>query len=63
MPRFFCQELAHTHAVTLIQRLCSALNLNTHIQLLFVDDVYICGVCEIPAQFHWVKAPTNNDRL
>ena len=54
---------ANTGAVTLIQRFGSVLNLNILFQLLFVEDIYIGGVNEIPAQFHWVKAPTRNDRL
>jgi hypothetical protein len=47
-----------TGAVTLIQRFGSALNLNIHFHMLFLDGVYV----ERPdgsLRFRWVKAPTN----
>jgi hypothetical protein len=34
---------AHTGAVTLIQRFGSALNLNIHFHMLFLDGVYVDG--------------------
>ena len=37
---------AHTGAVTLIQRFGSALNLNIHLHVLFLDGVYIDGTNE-----------------
>jgi len=49
---------AHTGAVTLIQRFGSALNLNIHFHMLFLDGVYV----ERPdglLRFRWVKAPTS----
>jgi hypothetical protein len=52
-----CQT-AHTGAVTLIQRFGSALNLNIHFHMLFLDGVYV----ERPyggVRFRWVKAPTS----
>jgi hypothetical protein len=33
--------MAHTGAVTLIQRFGSALNLNLHFHMLFLDGVYV----------------------
>jgi hypothetical protein len=53
---FSCQH-ARTGAVTLIQRFGSALNLNVHFHMLFLDGVYV----ERPdgsLLFRWVKAPT-----
>ena len=49
---------AHTGAVTLIQRFGSALNLNIHFHMLFLDGVYVDGVDEAVG-FRWVKAPTS----
>ncbi len=54
MPR----STARTGAVTLIQRFGSALNLNLHFHMLFLDGVYV----EHPAgavRFCWVNAPTS----
>lgn len=53
---FSCKH-ARTGAVTLIQRFGSALNLNVHFHMLFLDGVYV----ERPdgsLLFRWVKAPT-----
>ena len=53
----FSRKAAQTGAVTLIQRLGSALNLNIHFHLLFLDGVYV----ERPdgtLGFRWVKAPS-----
>lgn len=54
---FSCRT-AQAGAVTLIQRFGSALNLNIHFHMLFLDGVYI----ERPdgsLRFRWVKAPTS----
>ena len=53
-------KTAHTGAVTLIQRFGSALNLNIHFHMLFLDGVYV----ECPdgsLRFRWVKAPTSEE--
>lgn len=49
---------AHTGAVTLIQRFGSALNLNIHFHMLFLDGVYV-GETSSSARFRRVKAPTS----
>jgi hypothetical protein len=41
----FKQRSARTDAVTFIQRFGSALNLNVHFHILFLDGVYIDGWC------------------
>ena len=55
----FTHKTAKTGAVTLIQRFGSALNLNIHFHMLFLDGVYEInsegGIC----QFHGIKAPTS----
>ncbi len=54
----FTRDSAHAGAVTLIQRFGSALNLNVHFHMLFLDGVYV----ERPdgrLRFRWVKAPTS----
>ncbi len=54
----FTQDNARTGAVTLIQRFGSALNLNVHFHMLFLDGVHV----ERPdgrLRFRWVKAPTS----
>jgi hypothetical protein len=50
-------KMAHTGSVTLIQRFGSALNLNIHFHMLFLDGVYIdiWGA----TRFRWVEAPTS----
>jgi hypothetical protein len=48
---------ARTGAVTLIQRFGSALNLNIHFHMLFLDGVYIDRP-DGSARFRWVKALT-----
>ena len=50
-----------TGAVTLIQRFGSALNLNIHFHILFLDGVYVCRD-DHPPRFQRVKAP-NKDEL
>ena len=37
----FTHKMAHTGAVTLIQRFGGALNLNVHFHMLFLDGVYV----------------------
>jgi hypothetical protein len=51
---------AHTGAVTLIQRFGSALNLNIHFHMLFLDGVYV-GEAASSARFRWVKEPTSDE--
>lgn len=57
----FTITTVHTGAVTLIQRFGSALNLNIHFHMLFLDGVYLNGNADTPPRFHWVKAPTSDD--
>jgi len=52
------KSTGHTGAVTLIQRFGSALNLNIHFHMLFLDGVYV-GEAGSSARFRWVKAPTS----
>jgi hypothetical protein len=52
---------AKTGAVTLIQRFGSALNLNPHLHMLFLDGVYIDNPHRSRARFRWVKAPTSDE--
>jgi hypothetical protein len=51
---------AHTGAVTLIQRFGSALNLNIHFHMLFLDGVNVGGAASC-ARFRCVKAPTSDE--
>ena len=51
------KSTGHTGAVTLIQRFGSALNLNIHFHMLFLDGVYV-GEAGPSARFRCVKAPT-----
>ena len=51
---------AHTGAVTLIQRFGSALDLNIHFHMLFLDGVYVDRP-DGAARFRWVKAPTTEE--
>jgi hypothetical protein len=56
----FSRKTARTGAVTLIQRFGSALNLNVHFHMLFLDGVFV----ERPngtLRFRWVKAPTSGE--
>jgi hypothetical protein len=53
----FKKKEAHTGAVTLIQRFGSALNLNIHFHMLFLDGVYVDDGAGHFA-FHSNKAPT-----
>jgi hypothetical protein len=51
---------ARTGAVTLIQRFGSALNLNIHSHMLFLDGVYIDNP-QGTVRFRWVKASTSQE--
>jgi hypothetical protein len=54
----FSAKRAHTGAVRLIQRAGSALNLNLHFHMLFLDGVYV----ERPdgsVRLYWAQAPTS----
>ena len=53
----FTGDIAQTGAVTLSQRFGSALNLNLHFHMLFLDGVY-CAT-EAGPSFHRVAAPTH----
>ena len=57
----YTKSFAQTGAVTLIQRFGSALNLNIHFHMLFLDGVYIGGSNGHPMRFLKVKAPTKVD--
>ena len=54
----FTKPTAQTGAVTLIQRFGSALNLNIHFHMLFLDGVYSNGAKGLPFRFRQVKAPS-----
>jgi ribosomal protein S27E len=49
-----------TGAVTLIQRFGSALNLNIHFHILFLDGVYVCRD-DRPPRFQQVKGPAKSE--
>jgi len=51
---------ARTGAVTLIQRFGSALNLNIHFHMLFLDGVYVDRL-DGSAQIRWVSSPTTQE--
>jgi hypothetical protein len=54
----FSRKTARTGTLPLIRRFGSALNLNVHFHMLFLDGVYV----ERPngtLRFRWVKAPTS----
>jgi len=55
----FKKKEAHTGAITLIQRFGSALNLNIHFHMLFLDGVYVRDESGNFA-FHYNKAPTTD---
>ena len=55
----FTLKTARTGAVTLIQRFGSALNLNIHFHMLFLDGVYEINSEGAICQFHGIKAPTS----
>ncbi len=56
----FAKATAQTGTVTLIQRFGSALNLNVHFHMLFLDGVYAEDAYG-QQRFHRVKAPTQQD--
>jgi hypothetical protein len=56
----FYRKTAQAGAVTLIQRFGSALNLNVHFHMLFLDDVY-AERADSSLHFPWVKAPTSTE--
>jgi hypothetical protein len=56
----YTKTIAHTGAVTLIQRFGGALNLNVHFHMLFLDGVYVDSAGS-STRFRWVKAPTNSE--
>jgi|TARA_B110001454_G_scaffold150509_2_gene139844 hypothetical protein len=53
----YSKKTARTGAVTLIQRFGSALNLNIHFHMLFLDGVYVDRL-DGSARFRWVSPPT-----
>ena len=55
----FTRESAKTGAVTLIQRFGSALNLNIHFHMLFLDGVYEVDSEGAFAKFHAIETPTS----
>ena len=57
----FTRNNAHTGAVTLIQRFGSALNLNIHFHMLFLDGAYIAGTKGASARFHRVNEPSSSE--
>ena len=58
----YTKTTAHTGAVTLIQRFGSALNLNVHLHMLFLDGVYVEDKKYGSAmRFQWIKSPTNEE--
>jgi ribosomal protein S27E len=59
----FAKPMARTGAVTLIQRFGSALNLNIHFHMLFLDGAYTGGSNGCPMRFRWVKAPTRDELI
>jgi ribosomal protein S27E len=56
----YSRKAAHTGAVTLIQRFDSALNLNIHFHMLFLDGVYVDRL-DGSARFRWVSSPTTQE--
>lgn len=55
----FSRKTAQTGAVTLIQRFGSALNLNIHFHMLFLDGVDVERPDGSSLRFRWVTAPTS----
>ncbi|NDY96268.1 transposase zinc-binding domain-containing protein, partial [Wenzhouxiangella limi] len=56
----FTQQSARTGSVTLIQRFGSALNLNIHFHMLFLDGVYVVdSPHDNRPRFQWVREPTS----
>jgi hypothetical protein len=57
----YTRKTAHTGAVTLIQCFGSALNLNLHFHMLFLDGVYIAGANGTSARFHRVNEASSGE--
>ena len=57
----FTKPRTQTGAVTLIQRFGSALNLNIHFHMLFLDGVYVDALHGDNPRFRRAKAPTNDE--
>ena len=58
----YTKTTAHTGAVTLIQRFGSALNLNVHLHMLFLDGVYVEPKQHKSAMhFQWIKSPSSEE--
>ena len=57
----YIKTTAHTGAVTLIQRFGSALNLNIHFHMLFLDGVYVDRTHGSGMRFRRVRAPTSDE--
>jgi len=58
----YTKTTAHTGSVTLIQRFGSALNLNVHFHMLFLDGVYVKDNKYGSAiRFQWIKSPTSEE--
>lgn len=57
----FAAQLAAQGTVLLIQRFGSALNLNIHYYMLFLDGIYVDGA-NGSSRFRWVKTPTSAER-
>ena len=57
----YTKTTAQTGAVTLIQRFGSALNLNIHFHMLFLDGVYIDNPHGSRARFRWIRAPSSEE--
>jgi hypothetical protein len=57
----YIKTTAHTGAVTLIQRFGSALNLNIHFHMLFLDGVYVDRTHGSATRFRRVRAPTSDE--
>jgi hypothetical protein len=56
----YSKKTARTGAVTLIQRFGSALNLNIHFHMLFLDGVYVDRL-DGSARFRWVSSPATQE--
>ena len=56
----YSKKTGRTGAVTLIQRFGSALNLNIHFHMLFLDGVYVDRL-DGSVRFRWVSAPTTRE--
>jgi hypothetical protein len=54
------KRTSQTGTVTMIQRFCSALNLNIHFHMLYLDGVYVEDNYG-KTRFHPIKAPTKSE--